>query len=56
MIVCYCVYIALMRMYWSLAVMQNRKIDAREPSSGDDLLDGFTNLTDQQQEAFRYTA
>jgi ACS family allantoate permease-like MFS transporter len=55
MIVCYCVCIGLMCMYWSLAVMQNRRIDAREPRSGDDLLDGFTDLTDQQQEAFRYT-
>jgi ACS family allantoate permease-like MFS transporter len=55
MIVCYYVCIGLMCMYWSLAVMQNRKIDAREINSGDDLLDGFTDLTGQQQEAFRYT-
>lgn len=55
MIVCYCVCIGLMGMYWALAVMQNRKIDAREITSGDDVLDGFTDLTDQQQEGFRYT-
>lgn len=55
MIVCYCVCIGLMCMYWALAVSQNRKIDAGANHSGDDLLDGFTDLTDQQQEGFRYT-
>ncbi|RDL33049.1 Uncharacterized protein BP5553_08488 [Venustampulla echinocandica] len=54
MIACYCVCIGLMALYWALAVMQNRKIDAQE-STGADLLDGFTDLTDQQQEGFRYT-
>tara|TARA_R110002060_G_scaffold38628_2_gene49896 strand:+ start:906 stop:1184 length:279 start_codon:yes stop_codon:yes gene_type:complete len=57
MIVCYCVCIGLMGLYWALAVRQNKRIDARaaELNSGDDLLDGFTDLTDQQQEGFRYT-
>jgi MFS transporter, ACS family, allantoate permease len=36
-------------------MMQNRRIDARELSSRDDVLDGFTDLTDQQQKDFRYT-
>lgn len=57
MIVCYCVCIGLMGLYWALAARQNKRIDARaaEVNSGDDLLDGFTDLTDQQQEGFRYT-
>jgi ACS family allantoate permease-like MFS transporter len=55
MIVCYCVCIGLMAMYWALSVMQNRRIDSSEISTERELVDGFMDLTDQQQEGFKYT-
>ena len=53
MIVCYCVCIGLIAAYWALAAAQNKKLE--ENDSGEDILEGFTDMTDKQQRSFRYT-
>jgi Na+/proline symporter len=57
MLVCYCVCVALMAGYWSIAVVLNRRrVNAAEPPETDgDLQEAFADMTDFQQKGFRYT-
>lgn len=40
--------------YWAIALAQNRRADANAPVE-EELVDGFMDLTDKQQEGFKYT-
>ncbi|TVY49056.1 putative transporter [Lachnellula occidentalis] len=55
MIVCYCVCIALICGYWAIALAQTRRTEARATEQNEEIVDGFMDLTDQQQEGFKYT-
>lgn len=49
MIVCYCVCIALISGYWAIALAQNSRTDTRATEQNEEIVDGFMDLTDQQQ-------
>lgn len=57
MLICYCVCIGLMAVYWALCVYQNRGVVAPTVEIGDEtaVVDSFTDVTDFKQEGFRYT-
>lgn len=56
MVVCYCVCIVLMAMYWALAVWQNKKraANAAVADTGE-VLESFLDQTDFEQDGFIYT-
>ncbi|KAI1336860.1 major facilitator superfamily domain-containing protein [Xylariaceae sp. FL0016] len=58
MICCYCASMVLMLLYWLVASTQNKRRDRRygKPQEvHEGTADGFVDLTDRQQENFRYT-
>ncbi|KAL3434166.1 fungal-specific transcription factor domain-containing protein [Aspergillus tetrazonus] len=57
MLVCYCVCVALMAGYWSIAVVLNRRrVNAAEtPERDGNLQEAFADMTDFQQKGFKYT-
>jgi len=58
MIVCYCVAIGLISVYWALAAWQNRKRTAGTESGSDqeeDVTEAFLDQTDFEQKKFFYT-
>lgn len=57
MLVCYCVCIGLMIVYWVICVRYNkrRSLIEAEPIDGEDLSDSFQDMTDWKQKDFKYT-
>ena len=54
MLVCYCVCVLLMAIYWVLAAYLNRQKVSND-TDGEDLVDAFADQTDFQQKNFKYT-
>lgn len=58
MLVCYCLCIGLMLAYWGISAWENRKRDGKygKPERvHEGTVEGFVDITDKEQEAFRYT-
>ncbi|GKZ66601.1 hypothetical protein AnigIFM60653_002810 [Aspergillus niger] len=59
MLVCYCICVALMAVYWILVVKLNRRLLGVDPETGaaddDNLAEAFADHTDFEQKNFRYT-
>lgn len=58
MLICYCICVALMGLYWVLVLKYNRRLANIDPDSqvtNEDLTEAFADRTDFQQTNFRYT-
>jgi ACS family allantoate permease-like MFS transporter len=57
MLVCYCICIGLMAIYWSICVIQNRGVVAPTIEVGDEgaAVESFQDISDFKQEGFKYT-
>lgn len=59
MLVCYCVCVLLMGVYWFVALTLNRRrtdgVDPQSEQMNEELFDAFADKTDFQQKGFRYT-
>lgn len=58
MIVCYCVCIGLISLYWLYAVWENKKRASAHESvnfENEDTMEGFLDATDFEQRTFKYT-
>lgn len=57
MLVCYCVCIGLMAVYWFHCMILNRKVTPAAPAAEVEgaVVESFSDLTDFKQEGFKYT-
>lgn len=57
MLICYCVSILLLLVYFAVVAVENKRRDKRygKPAEVDDVVEGFADVTDKNQEDFRYT-
>lgn len=56
MLVCYCVCIGLMIVYWAICARHNTKLlTEAEPIDGERFPDSFQDMTDWKQKDFKYT-
>lgn len=57
MLICYCVSIMLLLVYFAVVAVENKRRDRKygKPVEFQDVAEGFADVTDKNQENFRYT-
>lgn len=57
MLACYCISILLLLVYFTVVTLENKKRDRKygKPQELYDAAEGFIDITDKNQENFRYT-
>lgn len=57
MLICYCVSILLLLIYFAAVAVENMRRDKKygKPAEFHDVTEGFADVTDKNQEEFRYT-